>query len=160
MFCTRYSIHIFLILIICKRLLSYIVSVHASYVIRHFLLTCLRDLFVSFVQPFSGKKAKFLVLELLFYSARLSDFRIIRHHINGILLYVKYSFFKCCYKRQQIYEIFLSQWILNNVPNWLVLFDTTVPVLFLLYCYLKFKQMSHYANINWKYFLIRTWSFI
>jgi len=122
------------------------------------LLTCLWDLSVSFMQPLSGKKAKFLVLELLSCSARLSDFQIIGQCINRILLYMEHSFLNCCHKLQQIHETFLSQWTLNNVPNWLVLFNTTVPVLFLLDCYLKFKQVSQYVNINWKYFLIQTWN--
>ena len=125
---------------------------------RHLLLTCLWDLTISFMQPLSGKKSKFLVLELLSCSARLSDFRITGHCINRILLYMEHSFLNCCHKLQQMYEIFLSQGILNSVPNWLVLFDTTVPVLILLDCYLKFKLMSQYVNINWKYFQTQTWS--
>jgi hypothetical protein len=126
----------------------------------HLLLTCLWDLSISFMKPLSGKKAKFLVLELLSCSARLSDFQIIGHCINRILLYMEHLFLNCCHILQQIHEIFLSQWILNSVPNWLVLFDTAVPVLFLLDCYLKFKQMSQYVNINWKYFQIQTWSLV
>ena len=38
----------------------------------HFLLTCLWDLSVSFVQPLSGKKAKFLLFKMICCSAILS----------------------------------------------------------------------------------------